>query len=80
MADRHTIDRLDATGENVVEEIAGVGDYLVALAAYKAAVKRWPKDKITLRNRARIIEKTWGGLEQADAVNHVPSMLTARQY
>jgi hypothetical protein len=22
-------------------------------------VKRWPKDKITLRNRARVIEQSW---------------------
>jgi len=53
MADyTHTIDRWDeATGENLVEQIAAVGDYLVALAAYWEAVKRWPKDKITLRNR-----------------------------
>jgi hypothetical protein len=56
----HTIDRWDdATGENLVEQIAAVGDYLVALAAYREAVKRWPKDKITLRNRARVIEETW---------------------
>ena len=34
----------DATGENLVEQIAGVGDYLVALATYKAALQRWPKD------------------------------------
>jgi hypothetical protein len=26
-----------------------------------AAVKRWPKDKITLRNRARVLEKSWRG-------------------
>ena len=39
--------------------IAAVGDYLVALATYRAAVKRWPKDKITLRNRARVLEKSW---------------------
>jgi hypothetical protein len=56
----HTIDRWDdATGENLIEQIAGAGDYLVALATYRAAVKRWPKDKITLRNRARIIERSW---------------------
>ena len=43
MADHpHTIDRWDdATGENLIERIAGVGDYLVALATYRAAVKRW---------------------------------------
>ena len=55
----HTIDRWDdATGENLIEQIAAVGDYLVALETYRA-VKRWPKDKITLRNRARVIEKSW---------------------
>jgi hypothetical protein len=61
MADyTHTIDRWDdATGENLIDQIAAVGDYLVALATYRAAVQRWPKDKITLRNRARVIEKTW---------------------
>ena len=62
MADHpHTIDRWDdATGENLVEQIAAVGDYLVALETYRAAVKRWPKDKITLRNpRARVIEQSW---------------------
>ena len=45
MADHpHTIDRWDdATGENLIEQIAAVGDYLVALETYRAAVKRWPK-------------------------------------
>jgi hypothetical protein len=52
MADHpHTIDRWDdATGENLIAQIAAVGDYLVALETYRAAVKRWPKDKITLRS------------------------------
>ena len=59
MADHpHTIDRWDdATGENLIEQIAGVSDYLVALETYRAAV-RW-KDKITLRNRARVLEEVW---------------------
>ena len=40
----HTIDRWDdATGENLIEQIAGVTDYEVALAAYRWAVRRWPK-------------------------------------
>ena len=52
MADHpHTIDRWDdATGENLIEQIAAVGDYLVALETYRTAVKRWPRDKIILRN------------------------------
>jgi hypothetical protein len=38
MADHpHTIDRWDdATGENLIEQIAAVGDYLVALETYHA--------------------------------------------
>jgi hypothetical protein len=40
---QYTIDRWDeATGENLIERIAGVSDYLVALETYHAAVKRWP--------------------------------------
>ena len=33
----HTIDRWDdATGENLIEQIAAVGDYLLALETYRA--------------------------------------------
>ena len=50
----HTIDRWDyAIGENLIEQIAGDGDYLVALATNRAAVKRWPKGTRSRRNRAR---------------------------
>ena len=61
MADyTHTIDRWDeATGENLIERIAAVSDFLVAMETYKAAVQRWPGAKITLRNRARVIERSW---------------------
>jgi hypothetical protein len=60
LRDRHTIDRWDdATGENLIEEIASVGDYLVAMQTYLAAVRRWPDAKLTLRNRAGIIEQSW---------------------
>jgi hypothetical protein len=37
----HTIDRWDdATGEDLIQQIAALGDYEVALATYQAAVKR----------------------------------------
>jgi hypothetical protein len=56
----HSIDRWDdATGSNLYEHLAGVNDLLLARATFAAAVKRWPGAKITLRNGARIIEKTW---------------------
>ena len=59
MADHpHTIDRWDeATGESLIERIAGVSDYLVALETYRAVT--WPGAKITLRNRARVLERSW---------------------
>ena len=61
MADyTHTIDRGDeATGENLIERIAGVSDFLIALETYHAAVRRWPGAKITLRTLARVLEKSW---------------------
>ena len=50
----HSIDRWDdATGSNLYEHLAGVNDLLLAQATFAAAVKR------TLRNGARVIEKTW---------------------
>jgi hypothetical protein len=56
----HSINRWDdATGSNLYEHLAGVNDLLLTRATFAAAVQRWPSAKITLRNGARIIEKTW---------------------
>jgi hypothetical protein len=56
----HSIDRWDdSKGSNLYEHLAGVNDLLLAQATFDAAVKRWPGAKITLRNGARIIDKTW---------------------
>ena len=54
MADHpHTIDRWDeAIGE--IEQIAGVGDYLVALETYRAAAKRWPAGQPGAGDRAEL--------------------------
>ena len=53
MADyTHTIDRWDeATGENLIERIAAVSDYQVALETYHAAVRRGPGAKIAQLGR-----------------------------
>jgi hypothetical protein len=40
-------------GESIVEHVAGVEDYQVALATYRAACERWPG---TLRQGSRVIE------------------------
>ena len=81
MADHpHTIDRWDdATGESLIEQIAAVSDYLVALETYRAAVKRWPKDKITLRNRARVIEQRLAAVAAPLVVQTFPSSANSEQ-
>jgi hypothetical protein len=50
------IDIWTADGESIVEHVAGVEDYQVALATYRAACERWPGNPITLRQGARVIE------------------------
>jgi hypothetical protein len=50
------IDTWTAGGESIVEHVAGVEDYQVALATYRAACERWPRTPITLRQGARVIE------------------------
>jgi hypothetical protein len=44
---------------NIVEHVAGVDDFETAVATYWAAVGRWPKAKITLRQGARIVHRNW---------------------
>ena len=53
------IDVWDATGDNLIEHLAGVEDYAMAVAAYWAAIQNRPKDKITLRQGARVVIKNW---------------------
>jgi hypothetical protein len=59
VAPRGGQDRVDTwtpNGESIVEHVAGVEDYQVALATYRAACERWPGTPITLRQGARVIE------------------------
>jgi hypothetical protein len=53
------IDVWDAAGDNVVDHLAGLDDYLMAAAAYRAATENKPSDKITLRQGARVILQNW---------------------
>jgi hypothetical protein len=43
-------------GEKVIEQLAGIEDFRVAMATYRAACERWPGAAITLRQGARVIE------------------------
>jgi hypothetical protein len=53
------IDVWDAAGNNLVEQLAGLDDHMMAIAAYWAAVEARPRDKITLRQGARVVRKHW---------------------
>jgi hypothetical protein len=50
----HRIDMWDEDGANLVDHPAGVEDLDVTAATYRAACRRWPKAKITLRQGARV--------------------------
>jgi hypothetical protein len=50
----HRIDMLDAGGE-IQEHLAGVEEYEVAEATWQAAIARWPKAAIILRQGARVV-------------------------
>src|SRR3954471_520772 len=52
----HRIDMWDDDGENVLEHLAGVEDFDLAMATYRAACLRWPGAAITIRQGARMLE------------------------
>ena len=39
-----------------MEHVAGIEDYQIALATFRAVCERWPRTPITLRQGARVIE------------------------
>jgi hypothetical protein len=49
------VDIWDADANSIVEHVAGVDDFEVAEATYRAAVARWPAARITLRQGARVV-------------------------
>jgi uncharacterized protein YdaU (DUF1376 family) len=55
------IDVWDNSGDSLTEHLAGLDDYAMAVAAYWAAIQSRPKDKITLRQDARVVLKSWTG-------------------
>jgi hypothetical protein len=54
----HRIDLWDASGENILEQLAEIEDFELAMATYRAACERWPGANITLRAGATVIEDT----------------------
>ena len=49
-----SVERVDGDGE-IADHLVGVEDFLLARATYDAAVKRWPKERIRLRQETRIV-------------------------
>ena len=54
------VDIWDAIGNSIVEHVAGVNDFEVAEAAYRAAVARWPRARITLLQGIRVVLASGG--------------------
>jgi len=54
----HRIDLWDSTGEKMVEHVAGVEDFELAMGTFRAAWERWPGANITLQAGAKVIEDT----------------------
>ena len=52
------VDVWDDAGLSIVEHVASVDDFEVADAAYRAAMVRWPKARITLRQGIRVVHDT----------------------
>jgi hypothetical protein len=52
----YRIDLWDADGDSVVKHLADIDHLLVTRATYEAACKRWPGERITLRQETRVIE------------------------
>jgi hypothetical protein len=52
----HRIDLWDSTGEKMVEHLAGVEDFELAMRTFRAACERWPGANITLQARAKVLE------------------------
>jgi hypothetical protein len=55
------IDIWDDACASIVEHVAGVDDFEVAEATYRAAVARWPTARITLRQGARVVHESGRG-------------------
>ena len=52
---KHSVERMDGDGE-IADHLAGVEDFLLARATcHDAAVKRWPKERIRLRQEDWIV-------------------------
>jgi hypothetical protein len=59
------VDVWDDTGDSIIEHVAGVDDFEVAEAAYRAAILRWPAARITLRQGIRAVHEHGARLGQA---------------
>src|SRR6266480_6174173 len=53
------VDRWDSAGESIFDNVGGSDDFLCAVKLYEAARRRWPGERVTLRQGARIVHKSW---------------------
>ena len=52
----HSIERRWSSEPGATERVASVGDFLLAMATYHAACRRWPDNRIFLRQGGRVLQ------------------------
>jgi hypothetical protein len=62
----YRVDRWTDDGNSILDYVAAAADFAVARAAYRAACRRWPEAKTTLRQGARVVERNWSTSEAAN--------------
>jgi hypothetical protein len=72
----YRVDRWADDGNSILDYVAAVADLAVARAAYRAACRRWPEAKITLRQGARVVERNWSTSEGRQLMR--PSLIRDR--
>ena len=45
------VDRWNQLGDHILDHVAGIEDFTVAMATFEAACRRWPGEPITLSRK-----------------------------
>jgi len=55
----HSIERRWSSQPSATERVASVQDFLLAMATYHAACRRWPDNRIFLRQGGRVLQDSF---------------------
>jgi len=55
----HSIERRWSSEPSATEQVASVQDFLLAMATYHAACRRWPDNRIFLRQGGQVLQDSF---------------------